>query len=99
MNVKDLMESDHIRERGMVEKVHIPFKSVEGEEDEGWDLDVHRVTPLLECEMPTSTAGPDLGQHNEEVLGSLLGLSASEILELRAKGVTGKAHENGASGY
>ena len=93
MNVKDLMETDHIKERGMIEKVRVPFKSVEGGPDEGWELDVHRVTPLLECETPTTCARPAPGQHNEEVLSGLLGLSASEMNDLTARGVTGKAHE------
>lgn len=34
-----------------------------------------------------TTCGPTTGQHNEQVLGGLLGLSAAEIEELRASGV------------
>ena len=34
-----------------------------------------------------TTCGPTTGQHNEQVLGGLLGLSAAEIDELRAGGV------------
>ena len=33
------------------------------------------------------TPGPNLGEHNEVVLGELLGLSAPEIARLRESGV------------
>ena len=32
-------------------------------------------------------AGPPLGQHTDEVLGGLLGMSPAEIVALRASGV------------
>lgn len=35
-------------------------------------------------------ASPGLGQHNEEILGDLLGLSPQEIAKLSAEGVTGR---------
>ena len=34
---------------------------------------------------------PTLGQHNDEVLGELLGLSEVEITDLRAAGIIGEA--------
>ena len=37
-----------------------------------------------------TTPAPTLGQHNDEVLGDLLGLSAAELDELRAQGVIGE---------
>ncbi|EJD08168.1 CoA-transferase family III [Fomitiporia mediterranea MF3/22] len=92
LNVKEIMENEHIRERGMIERIHVPFRNTKGEatvDDAGWELDVNRVTPRLECDMPTRWAGPDLGQHNEEVLGGILGLSQSDMSGLRVRGVIG----------
>jgi crotonobetainyl-CoA:carnitine CoA-transferase CaiB-like acyl-CoA transferase len=39
------------------------------------------------CEAPTPLAPPALGQHTDEVLHELLGLSAERVRELRARGV------------
>ncbi|KAI5122328.1 hypothetical protein M0805_002495 [Coniferiporia weirii] len=88
MNIKDIMENEHVRERGMIERVHVPMKGKSGA-DEGWDLDVHRVAPIMECDIQTRWAGPDLGQHNEEVLHGILGLSKSDMTKLRAQGIIG----------
>lgn len=100
MDVKGLMENEHVRERGMVERIWVPMRGGEGEEGEGgssevdnrgkgWELDVHRVTPRLESDIPTRWAGPDIGQHNKEVLGGLLKLSDTRMKELKDKGVIG----------
>jgi crotonobetainyl-CoA:carnitine CoA-transferase CaiB-like acyl-CoA transferase len=40
---------------------------------------------------PIARLAPTLGQHNEEVLGGILGLSAAEIAQLAADGVIGTA--------
>jgi crotonobetainyl-CoA:carnitine CoA-transferase CaiB-like acyl-CoA transferase len=40
---------------------------------------------------PIERLAPTLGQHNAEVLGDVLGLSASEIAQLAADGVIGTA--------
>ncbi|KAL5512589.1 hypothetical protein ACEPAG_3242 [Sanghuangporus baumii] len=96
MNVKDIMENEHVRERGMIERVRVPYRNAsegkpteESESSAGWDLDVHRVIPLMESDIPTRWAGPDLGQHNDEVLGGILGLSKSDLDELKVRGVIG----------
>jgi crotonobetainyl-CoA:carnitine CoA-transferase CaiB-like acyl-CoA transferase len=39
---------------------------------------------------PHAAAAPTLGQHNDEILGGLLGLSANEIQDLRSARVTGE---------
>lgn len=98
MNVKDIMENEHVQKRGMVERIRVPMRSPQGmgtedTVDGGWELDVHRVTPRMEGEAPTRWAGPDLGQHNEEVLEGILGLSQSDVNGLKARGIIGKAHE------
>ncbi|TDL16915.1 CoA-transferase family III [Rickenella mellea] len=84
MNVKDLMENEHVRARGMVERVHVPRI---GDDDAGWDVEVPRVVPVLEGDYSTRWAGPDLGQHNEEVFLKDMGISAEELASLRAEGV------------
>ena len=86
-NVKDLMESEHLRERGAVEKIRVAHA---GHEDGGWDVEVPRVAPLLEGIPGTRWAGPDLGQHNEEIFMGHLGLSVEELEALRDAGVVGK---------
>jgi crotonobetainyl-CoA:carnitine CoA-transferase CaiB-like acyl-CoA transferase len=42
---------------------------------------------LSETDWEIRRGGPCLGEHNDEVLGGLLGLSNSEIADLRAGGV------------
>lgn len=89
MNVRDIMENEHVRARGMVERVRVlaaPRRGSDGD-DEGWELDVPRVAPILECDARTRWAGPDLGQHNDEVLQGILGLSEAEISALKARGI------------
>lgn len=84
-NVKDIMELEHVRARGMVEEVR-----VEQEGKEGWNLKIPRVYPLLEgCESNTRWAGPDLGQHTEEVLVEELGISSKEFKTLKDNGILG----------
>jgi len=56
---------------------------------DGWDLEVSRITPRLECNPTTRWAGPDLGQHTEEILEESLGLSGDDIAQLRAEGIVG----------
>ena len=97
-NIKDIMENEHVRERGMIEKIHIPgpnearsegSTATPAHESDGWDLEVARVHPLLECDSNTRWAGPDLGQHNREVFFELLGLTQMEIDRLQSEGIIG----------
>lgn len=99
MNVQDIMENNHVKERGMVERVRVVStaraqrhadagKDIRLEAEE-WDLDVPRVAPILECGAKTRWAGPDLGQHNDEVLRGNLGLQDDELETLKKEGVIG----------
>lgn len=95
MNVKDIMENNHVRKRGMVETVHIPSRDhglpeVGTENSQGWTLDIFRAHPLLECDTRTRWAGPDLESHNEEVFSSLLGLSHEDISRMQSDGIIGQ---------
>jgi CoA:oxalate CoA-transferase len=78
-NVDEVMRDPHMHERGMLEWI---------DHDEIGHIVVPN-TPLRihgADKVPTKPS-PKLGQHNEEVYGGVLGLSADEIAELRADGV------------
>jgi formyl-CoA transferase len=52
------------------------------------DLAMHNVAPHL-SETPgiIHSCGPDLGQHNTDVYGGLLGLSSENLQDLKDRGV------------
>ncbi|KAM5537939.1 hypothetical protein V8D89_008415 [Ganoderma adspersum] len=92
LNVKDIVESEHTKARGLVEDVWVPEAGGEGEhEDGGWTVKMSKVVPVLEgCDTKTRWAGPELGQHNREVLIGELGLDEAEFVRLQGEGVIGK---------
>ena len=51
-------------------------------------------TPLkfLDAELPDPTPAPTAGQHNDEVLGSVLGYDGERIAALRAAGALGEGN-------
>ncbi|RMF86367.1 MAG: CoA transferase [Nitrospinota bacterium] len=79
MNIADIFADPHYRERNMI---------IEVEEPTVGSLPQPGVVPKL-SRTPgyVSHAGPPLGMHTEEVLSSLLHLSAEEIAALRRDGV------------
>ena len=84
-SVKEVVENPHSQARGLVEDVWV------GSEEEGWNVKMSKVTPVLEgCDAKTRWAGPELGQHNYEVLVKELGLKEDELRALQAKGIIGK---------
>lgn len=84
-SVKEVVESEHTKARGIVEDVWV------GRKDNGWNVKMPKVSPVLEgCEPKTRWAGPELGQHNREVLVDELGLSEAELTKLQEAGVVGK---------
>jgi len=84
-SVKEVVENPHAEARGLVEDVWV------GSKENGWNVKMSRVVPVLEgCDAKTRWAGPELGQHNHEVLIQELGLSESELQALQEKGVVGK---------
>ncbi|WIO73435.1 CaiB/BaiF CoA-transferase family protein [Porticoccaceae bacterium LTM1] len=72
-NVEDMFNDPHFQARGLFERVEI----------NGKPLDIPAIMPRL-GKTPGSTdwAGPEVGSHNKEVLGDILGLSEQEIGEL-----------------
>jgi CoA:oxalate CoA-transferase len=77
--VDEVMHDRHMHERGFLEDI---------EHDEIGPLTVP-TSPLRfhGAERRKTSPSPKLGQHNEEIYGDWLGLSASEIADLRTGGV------------
>jgi crotonobetainyl-CoA:carnitine CoA-transferase CaiB-like acyl-CoA transferase len=83
-SVKEVVENPHTQARGLVEDVWV------GTQEHGWNVKMPKVTPVLEgCDAKTRWAGPELGQHNHEVLVHELGLSEAEFQTLQEKGIVG----------
>ena len=77
-SVSDMMSDPHFQARGMFEEV----------EAGGQPLKIPAILPKLSCTPGTTEwAGPPVGAHNREVLGSMLGLSDAEIQALQEQGV------------
>jgi crotonobetainyl-CoA:carnitine CoA-transferase CaiB-like acyl-CoA transferase len=77
-SVADMMSDPHFREQGLVEEVSV----------DGAPLKVPALTPML-AQTPgrTDWPGPDVGEHNQEILCGRLGLSEETLTELKARGV------------
>jgi len=90
MNVKDLVECEHLIARGMVEEVYVGGDGGEVHEGEkgGWSVKVPGIAPKLEGDWSRpATAGPNLGAHNAEVFAKHLGLGEEQVHQLRLEGV------------
>lgn len=82
-SVKEMLETSQNKARGVVEDVWV------GGED-GWSVKMPKVAPVLQgYNTKTKWAGPNLGQHNREVLVGELGLSDDELAVLQTTGVVG----------
>lgn len=73
-NVEDMFNDEHFQARGMFEQVEI----------NGKPLKIPAILPkLTRTEGKTQWPGPELGQHNDEVLKGVLGLSDTELETLK----------------
>lgn len=77
-NVADMVTDPHFLARGLFETVEI----------NGKPLKIPAILPKL-AETPGTTdwPGPELGSHNMEVFGGLLGLNTAELATLKGQGV------------
>ena len=77
-NVVDMVNDEHFNARGLFETVEI----------NGQPLKIPAILPKLD-KTPGSTRwpGPELGKHNAEVLGEVLGLSDEKMKQLSSNGV------------
>lgn len=76
-NVEDMLEDPHYQARGMFERVEI----------DGKPLDIPAILPKLDrTPGGTEWVGPELGEHNDEVLQQL-GIGVEELARLKASGV------------
>ncbi len=77
-SVVDMMEDPHFQARGMFERVEI----------DGEPLAIPAIVPkLVDSPGATRWPGPDVGAHNDEVYGDLLGMLPDELARLRRDGV------------
>ncbi len=80
---KSLLHNEQLRHRGFLQRMHHP---VHGDcEYPGYPVQFSAFGPALHRLPP-----PTLGQHNDEVLRDVLGLSADEIAALRVEGHIGE---------
>ena len=79
MMIEDMMADPHYNARGMFESVDV----------NGSPLKIPAIAPKL-SETPgrTDWPGAQIGAHNAEILGDLLGLDATELQTLASDGVT-----------
>ena len=78
VNVKEIIEGEQGKARGVAEDVWVGG-------GQGWNVKMPAVFPRIEgCDIRTRWAGPDLGQHTDEVLTEELGLTKEQISDLRA---------------
>ena len=83
LSVQDMASDPQYEARGMFERVAVP-QSVKAD----GQLAIPAIPPRLNrTPGATEWAGPELGAHNEEVFGGLLGLSEAEIKGLERQSI------------
>ncbi|KIL60643.1 hypothetical protein M378DRAFT_83478 [Amanita muscaria Koide BX008] len=88
VSVKEVVENDQVKARGAVRDVWVENK--EGGDEEGWNVKMLGTVPMLEGIDPQPKwAGPEVGQHTDEILMNNLGFSVEEVSRLREAGIIG----------
>lgn len=82
-SVKEIVENEHIQARGMIEDVPVHSPAT----NKSWSIKMPGLSPVLEYgPKKTRWAGPDLGQHTDEILKEL-GIQGEEIASMRKDGI------------
>lgn len=80
--VADVVENEQTKARGAIREVEVLPKG--RGHSQGWTVKMQGTFPVLNgVDSQPRWAGPELGQHTEEVLVNDLGLSPEEIARLR----------------
>ena len=88
-NARDIHLDKHAKARGLLETFEFPADRQIGRRQM-----IGRPWKLSKLPLSIRAPGPRLGEHNEEVLGGLLGYSAERLAELASSGVIGKRPSN-----
>ncbi len=80
-DVADLMEDPHLVSRGYMQFVSRAFVGEQPHPSAPWRLG--------DAPIRISSSAPTLGQHNQDILGGLLGLSNGQIASLSSDGIIG----------
>ena len=89
MNSRDILTDPHMRARGFYELIKHPPETGMGSK-----LYYGRPWKMSKTPSYVRTPAPKLGEHNELILGDLLGRTVNEIAELYELGVAGIAPTN-----
>ncbi len=81
LNPRELFQDPHLRARGFWERVEDPSAGTQEYYGRGYRLSLATIA--------TRNPTPTLGQHNQDILGGLLGMGAEEVEALEQEGVIG----------
>ncbi len=88
VTVKEVVENVQVEARGAVRDVWVENKK--SKEGGGWNVKMLGTVPVLEgVDSHPRWAGPEVGEHTDEVLMNDLELSAEEVAKLREENVIG----------
>ena len=89
-DARDLHMNDHLRTRGLLERVAYPADRKMGRQR----IVIGRPWKFSKLPLAVRGPGPRLGENNEEILGGLLGYSKERVAELEQDGTIGTRPTN-----